>query len=308
MGAGDLYEQLVGAMNAIYATHSRHRAVHAKGLWCEGSFTGTSEASRLSRAAHLSGDSVPALVRFSNASGDPESHDARRDARGMAVKLRPSEGGETDIVATTSPTFASRTPEDFLELLRLRKPDPATGQPDMDALGAFLAEHPESLPAIQSVLGVGPPASFGTRTYFSPHAFRLLDANGAGTWMRSRWLPRAGEETIDDDDAHERGRDYLADELDGRLREGPAVFDLALQIAAEGDPLADPTAAWPDDRELVTAGTLEITEIVDDPEGGGHIEVFDPLRLADGIEASEDPILHARPKAYSVSAYKRLES
>ena len=53
---------------------------------------------------------------------------------------------------------------------------------------------------------------------------------------------------------------------------------------------------------------LDLHELVDDPEGDGHIEVFDPTRIIDGIELSDDPILHARPKAYSVSAYRRLGS
>jgi catalase len=46
--------------------------------------------------------------------------------------------------------------------------------------------------------------------------------------------------------------------------------------------------------------------VIDDPEGDGHIEVFDPMRLPAGIAPSDDPILHARPRAYSVSAYRRL--
>ena len=33
--------------------------------------------------------------------------------------------------------------------------------------------------------------------------------------------------------------------------------------------------------------------------------VFDPMRLTDGIEPSADPILAARPKAYSVSIERR---
>ena len=91
-----------------------------------------------------------------------------------------------------------------------------------------------------------------------------------------------------------------------RLAGGPASFELKLQIPTEDDPIDDPTAVWPEDRERIAAGRLEITEIVDDPEGGEHIEVFDPTRVPDGIELSDDPILHARARAYSVSAYRRL--
>ena len=124
--------------------------------------------------------------------------------------------------------------------------------------------------------------------------------------MRYRWIPEEGEQRLDDDDAKARGRDYLYDDLRERLGgDGSFAFALRLQRPAADDPLDDPTALWPDDRELVDAGRLEITGPVDDPERDDHIDVFDPLRLTDGVEASDDEILHARRKAYSVSAYRR---
>ncbi len=301
-----LSEDLVAAAIAIYGSHSGRRTLHAKGIWCAGTFTGTDEGRALCRAAHFDGPPTQALIRISNGSGNPESHDADREARGLAVKLRPEGGDETDMLATTNHVFPVRTPEEFLELLRLRAPDPETGQPDMEKLGAFLAAHPEAQPAIASTVGVEPPASFATIVYYSPHAFRYVNAAGDGTWIRFRWLPEAGEHRIPDDEARAKGRDYLFDELRARLDDGPVAFDLMLQIRPEGASLTDPTEVWPDEPALVHAGRLAINEVVDDPEHGGHIEVFDPTRVGDGIELSEDPVLQQRPKAYSVSAYRRL--
>ena len=215
---GDLYEQLVDAANAIYGPHPHRRALHAKGCFCSGTFSPSPEARALCRAAHFQGDAVPALIRFSNGGGDPEGHDAQREARGMAVKLRPPNGAESDILAVTTPAFVLRTPEEFLELLRLREPDPDTGQPDFEKLGEYLAARPESQMAIQATLNTEPPASFATLTYHSPHSFRLVDADGNGTWARYRWRPEAGEATLPDGEARERGRDYLREELAPRLR------------------------------------------------------------------------------------------
>jgi catalase len=306
MAGGDIYEQIVDAANAIYGAHPHRRALHAKGLYCSGTFTATPEAAALCRAAHFQGDPVAALVRFSNGSGDPEVPDSRRESRGMAAKLRPPGGQEADILGVTTPAFVLRTPEEFLELMRLREPDPQTGQPDFEKLGAFLAAHPESQTAVDATVNVEPPASYATRTYYSPHAFQLLDADGAGTWVRYRWRPAAGEATLPDDEASELGPNYLREELEQRLSDGPAAFELLLQIAEDGDPLDDPTAVWPEERRLFVAGRLELGELVDDPESGEHIEVFDPTRVVDGIELSDDPILRTRERAYSVSAYRRL--
>lgn len=302
-----LAKDLVAAATEIYGEHDGRRALHSKGMWCEGTFTATEEVGRLSRAAHFSGDAIPALIRFSNGSGNPDSNDASREARGMAVKLRLEGGEETDMLATTARAFSTPTPEEFLELLQLRKPDPETGQPDMEKLGAWLGEHPEAQPSIASTMGVEPPASFARVHYYSPHTFKLLDADGNGTWIRFRWRTEDGEEErIADDDAREKGRNYLVDDLKQRLGDGPVRFDLLFQLHPEWASLVDPSEVWPDDAGLVEAGTLEITGVVDDPEGDGHIEVFDPLRLGDGIEPSDDPVLHARRTSYSVSAYRRL--
>jgi catalase len=300
-----LSEQLVDAANGIYGSHQRSRAFHAKGIWCEGSFTATAGATRLSRAAHYTGDRIPALVRFSNGSGDPNSNDAVREARGLAIKLHPAGAGETDLLATTARAFSNHTPEEFLEVLKLRAPDPETGQPDMEKLGAYLGEHPEMQASVQSILGVGPPASFATLTYYSPHSYRLLDSDGNGTWVKFRLRPEAGEAHLEDEEAQAKGRDYLREELTERLADGPVVFDLVFQLAGEGDPIEDPAAVWPDDRELVEAGRLEVTAIVDDPERGGEVVVFDPTRVIDGVELSDDPVLHERPRAYSVSIDRR---
>lgn len=303
---GELYEQIVDAANAVYGSHPRSRALHAKGTWCEGTFTASDHAGELSRAAHYDGEPIPALIRFSNGSGDPSSNDAAREARGMAIKLRPEGGEETDLLATTARAFSNYTPEDFLEVLRLRKPDPETGRPDMEKLGAYLGEHPEMLPSVQSILGVGPPASFATLTYYSPHSYKLVSESGDGTWTRFRWRPEAGEEHLSDDEAQAKGRDYLRAELAERLADGPVRFDLVFQLPADDDPIDDPTAVWPDEREMLEAGRLKITAIVDDPEAGGDLVVFDPTRVIDGVELSDDVILHARPKAYSVSIERRV--
>ena len=162
-------------------------------------------------------------------------------------------------------------------------------------------------PAVQAVLMKEPIASFATAEYFSPHSFGLVDAGGNRTWVRYHLRPEAGEQRLADDEAKALGRDYLHEEIAERLGAGNVAFDLRLQLAGPDDPLDDPTAVWSQDGEPVDAGRLELTAIADDPERDGHIDVFDPTRVVAGIDLPDDPILHARPKAYSVSAYRRWD-
>ena len=300
-----LAERAVDAANAIYGSHTARRALHSKGSLFAGVFTASPEAARLTRAAHMQGEKLRATVRFSNGGGDPGAPDYARDGRGMAVKLYLPDGEKTDIVAVARPTFFVRTPEDFVELMEARRPDPETGQPDMERLGAFLGAHPESAAAIQAALQMQPPASYAQQEYFGIHAFRWIAADGSERFVRYRWRPEAGVAEIGEDEARERGGDYLQEEIAQRVEEDGAAFTLLVQIAAEGDPTDDPTVAWPDERETVEAGRLEVTGPEPEREHGDDVLVFDPTRVIDGVELSDDQILRFRPQAYSVSIERR---
>jgi catalase len=303
-----MWEEIVDALDAVNGgPHPGYRAVHAKGTVCGGTFTPTPEASRLSRAGHLQGDPVEATVRFSNASGHPHTPDADPLAgRGMAVKFHLPDGEATDIVSVPLVVFLASNPEDFLELTRARIPDPETGQPDPEELGAYLAEHPEAGVALQKGLPkLAPTTSFVTSDYRGLHAFCLVDADGGPHWGRYSWEPEAGTEYLTDEQRNAAPRDYLQEEIRRRLAGGIGRFTLEFTLAADGDPLDDPTVEWEGDREVVELGELEVLEVLENADTPGNPLIFDPMRLTDGIEPSADPILAARPKAYSVSIERR---
>ncbi|HEV3473650.1 MAG TPA: catalase family peroxidase [Actinomycetota bacterium] len=304
----DLAARLVDALNDIHGVHAGRRAVHAKGVCCTATFTATPEAARLTTAAHMQGAPVSATVRFSNGSGSPTRHDGARDGRGIATKYHLSDGATTDIVALTLPVFFVRTPEDFLEFTRAQKPDPETGKPDLARVEAFVNAHPESHTAVAHAMFVQPPACYSKCRYFGIHAFKWIDAVGNERFVRYRWEPEAGEATITEDESRAQDRHYLRTELARCLNEGPVAFTLDLQLSAEGDDPTDPTLMWPDERQIVTAGRLEITGLVEDQERDCEALVFDPTRVTDGIECSDDKILHARPLAYSVSHERRTST
>jgi catalase len=300
-----LAERAVDAANALYGTHPGHRSLHSKGSLFAGVFTATERAAELTRAAHMQGEKLRATVRFSNGGGNPEGKDYSQDGRGMAVKLYLPDGAKTDIVAVTRPTFFVRTPEDFVELMEARKPDPETGQPDMERIGTFLGAHPESAAAIQSALQAKPPASYAQQRYYPIHAFKWMGPDGSERFVRYRWEPDAGVAELTEDEARERGADYLQEDIAERVAAGPVAFRLAVQLGEDGDPSDDPTEAWPEEREIVEVGRLEITGVEPEREHGDDVLVFDPTRVVDGIELSDDRILRFRPAAYSVSIERR---
>ena len=301
----DLAEQIVDAMGKIHGVHSGFRAVHAKGSCCRGTFVATPEAGKLCIAPHLQGDEVPVTVRFSSGSGKPTRADGAKDERGMAVKFHLPDDRTTDIVSLTLPVFFVRTPEDFLAFLQSQEPDPETGKPDLDRVGAFVNEHPETQKAIGFVMMTMAPASFAGCTFFGIHAFRVTAPDGTERFVRYRWVPRAAADTLTDEETRALGKEYLHEELAHRLGSEPIVFELQLQLGEDRDDPNDPTTAWPEERELVGAGTMTLTEFAGQECGP---MIFDPGRLIDGIERSDDPVLHARSDAYSVSFARRTSA
>ena len=298
--------EAIDAICEITGRHEGFRAVHAKGTLCAATFTPSPDAATLSRAAHFAGDPVRAHVRFSNGSGNPHAPDFEpREGRGMATKFYLPDGTTTDVVAITLPAFFVNTVEGFLDFTRARKPDPATGEPDPEAIGKFIGEHPEALTAAGAVLGATPPESYVRCAYNALHSFRFVNHHGDGRFVRYRWEPDEGEAHLTEEEAKSRGPDYLQKDLADRLAQGSAGFTLSVQVAEDGDPIDDPTAVWPDERERVTLGHLELTGIATDREQGDDVLVFDPTRVTDGIELSDDPILRFRTDAYAESVLRR---
>jgi catalase len=292
-------EQAIEAIEERFGDHPGHRALHAKGILYSGTFTARPEAARLTRAAHMQGEPVRTTVRFSNGSGDPDVPDYAPDVRGLAVTFHLADGSRTDISAQTVPRFPFRDVDPFIEFVRVSRPGPTAAL----RLPLFLARHPRSLGALRTNLAtLKPPPSFAARRYHALHAFKWLDAEGGERYVRYTWNPTVDVPGLGRGEAKARGRDYLSEELVRRLGEGPVRFELEVQIAGPGDDPNDPSAVWPQERERAVVGVLEVTAPTDE----GEDFVFDPTRVTDGVEPSDDPVLRFRPRAYAISHDRRI--
>jgi catalase len=290
--------EAIDRLTAAYrGPHPGHRTLHARGSFYEGTFTASRATTELCRAAVFSGATVPVLVRWSNAAGSPRIPDKSEDVRGMAVKFR-SVAGDTDLLGQTAARFPVRDPEEFVSMTE------ATRRPATFPL--WVARHPRSFPALLANVrakAIVAPFSYAEKTYYPIHAYGWLAPDGTRSWVRYRLVPQGGTRP----DGTFSGFDRLRQEMAARLAEGPVRFDLIATVAADGDDPHDPMSVWKSSRE-VDAGVIEVTAPVDDPEESGDLVVFDPTRVVDGIELSDDPILRYRPKAYSESIARRTSS
>jgi catalase len=298
-----LYEQIVDALYALFGVHPGYRAVHAKGIVCEGTFSPAATAASVSRAPHLQGASVPITVRFSDFAGVPTvpDGDPLASPRGMAIKFHLPDGMDTDIVAQSYDGFPVRTAEEFLVFVRaLAASGPGVSSPTL--LANFLASHPQAKRFMEAPKPA--PASFATESYYGVNAFRFTNQDGASRNVRYRVRAEAGEEHLDAAEAARRPGSFLFDELAERLFRGPARFRLLVQLADKGGPVDDGSLPWPEERRQVELGTIAVFSQVVDSAAAERRLLFDPARLVDGIELSEDPLPLARSAVYAI-AYQR---
>ncbi len=293
------HAQGLANIHARFGAHDRHRALHAKGVHCTATFTATPRARELTRAGHMAGTPVNTFVRFSNGGGDPTVPDYAPDVRGLAVSFELADGSRTDILAQTLPRFPFPDEEGFFRAMAISKPSLS----NVVKLPVFIARYPRAareLPEVNRILARR--ASFAARSYFPFHAYKWVAADGSERFVRYFWVPTVDEPDLTKAEVKERGRDYLFEELAARLEREPVRMRLEVQISGAGDDPHVPNALWADDGERVEVGTLAVTAI--DPDADDGI-VYDPLRLVDGIEPSDDPVLNYRPGVYSLSHARR---
>jgi catalase len=297
-------EQIVDAINELFGKHPGFRALHAKGIVCDGEFTPSASAASLSKAAHLQGKPARATVRFSDGTGLPDVPDGIPDAspHGMAVRFHLPGGGRTDIVTNAFNGFAVSDGDEFLEFFRAVVAS-RPGTPRPTPLEKFLAAHPKAAKVVGTKKPT--PASFVTSPYFSVQAFKFTNAEGRSRFGRYQLRPEAGPKFLTDAEAAAKAPNFLIDELGERLAGGPARFRIVVQLAAEGDTVDDSTEVWPDDRPTVELGVLSITGKVADNDASQRALAFDPTHLTDGVEASDDPLLDLRSAVYAISRRRR---
>jgi catalase len=299
--------QMIDAFEGDYGVHPGQRRNHTKGTCAAGEFVGTTDAAALSRSALFSGKTIPVVARFSLGGGNPEEPDAGPAPRGMALEFRLPGGALQHITMIDAPIFATASPASFRDLLLAAKPDPKTGQPDPEKLKAYAATHPDAMAATELASHHTPTANYYQATYFSIHTFKFIDAKSTEHLVRWRFVPRDGTKEMTAAEVKAAPRDFLEKNLIERTRKGPAVWDMVVYVGEPGDPQDNPTLAWPESRKHFTAGTLTITQATPQQKGTACEPInFDPLRMADGIAPTNDPVLLFRSPAYAVSFAKRL--
>jgi catalase len=302
-----LSHDLLKQFDTIFGLHPGFRPAHAKGIMLTGTFTPSPDAVSLTRTPHITRESTPVTVRFSNSTGLPllPDNDPNANPRGLAIRFNLAEHVHTDIVSHSTDGFPTRTGQEFLEFLRaVAASDPS--KPSPSPIETFLGTHPAALAFVQTPKPS--PSSFARESYFGVTAFCFTNKDGVSRYGRYRIIPDAGVERLDDATTRSKGANFLFDELTQRIAAGSISFQILVQVANDNDVVDDATIHWPEDRRLIQFGKIVLTALVPDNLPEQKKIIFDPIPRVEGIGPSGDPLLDLRAAIYLLSGRRRRQA
>ncbi|MBL8944259.1 MAG: catalase [Myxococcales bacterium] len=320
-----LLEDFILREKITHFDHERipERIVHARGSGAHGTFTLTKSLAKYTRAAVLTevGKTTPVFARFSTVAGGAGSVDTPRDIRGFAVKFYTTQGN-WDLVGNNVPVFFIQDAIKFPDLIHAVKMEPDRGFPQAasahDTFWDFISLTPESMHTIMWAMSDRTlPRSLHDIEGFGVHTFRLVDTEGASTFVKFHWRPKRGvHSTLWDEAVKRAGADPDSQRraLFESIQAGDyPEWDLAVQLfteaQAEGfafDPL-DATKLVPEELvPLEVIGHMVLDRWPDNFFAETEQVAFCPANVVPGIDFSNDPLLQGRLPSYLDTQLLRL--
>jgi len=309
-------------------THFDHeripeRVVHARGAGAYGHFQLIEPLGEYTCADFLSrpGARTPVFVRFSTVQGPRGSADTVRDVRGFATKFYTRQGNY-DLVGNNMPVFFIQDAIKFPDFVHAVKPEPhreiPTGASAHDTFWDFCSLQSESTHMLMWLMSDRAiPRSYRTMQGFGVHTFRLVNADGVGTFVKFHWRPVLGTLSQVWDEAQltaGRDPDFHRRDLWDAIEAGhhPA-WDLGVQLVSEQDELSfdfdllDPTKLIPEEQVPVrTVGRMTLERNPDNFFAETEQVAFHTANVVPGIDFSNDPLLQGRNFSYLDTQLIRL--
>ena len=322
-----LLEDFILREKITHFDHERipERIVHARGSAAHGYFELTKSLSKYTTAKILTetGVKTPLFTRFSTVAGGAGSIDTPRDVRGFAVKFYTKEGN-WDLVGNNIPVFFIQDAMKFPDLVHAVKMEPDRGFPQAgsahDTFWDFISLTPEAMHMIMWAMSDRAiPRSLRMMEGFGIHSFRLVNADGASTFVKFHWRPKLGlQSTVWDEAVKLSGADpdFHRRDLFEAIQAGDyPEWDLAVQLFTQKEADAfpfdhlDPTKLIPEELvPLTVIGRMVLDRWPDNFFAETEQVAFCPSHIVPGIDFSNDPLLQGRLFSYLDTQLSRLGS
>jgi catalase len=269
-----------------------HRRNHVKGICFTGTFEANGQGLALSQAPMLVRGEYPVVGRFNVGTADINEPDATVRVRGMGLQITAPDGQVWRAAMIDPPFFPVATPRAFYDLLV------ASASKEPDAMKEFTAAHPEFANFAKWDGSAPWTGSYAEEPYNSLNSFVFTNASGASSTVRWSLVPTAHPVLVPQEELEKRGPNFLEQEITERIKSGPLRWTMMITQANPGDPTADPSKEWPQDRRSTDVGTLVVEQIEPERDGPCRDINYDPAVLPTGITTSDDPFPAARSSAY----------
>ena len=309
----------------MHFDHERipERVVHARGSAAHGFFECLESCADVTTADFLQrpGEKIPVFTRFSTVAGNKGSADLPRDVRGFAVKFY-TQQGNFDLVGNNIPVFFIQDAIKFPDLIHAAKQDPDREFPQAqtahDTFWDFISLTPESMHMIMWVMSDRAiPRSLRMMEGFGVHTFRLINADGASTFVKFHWRPKLGAQSVvwdealkingADPDFHRRDLWNAIDS--GDFPEWEFCLQTFTQEQADGFDfdVLDATKLIPEEIvPLRVVGRMVLDRNPDNFFAETEQVAYCAANVVPGIDFSNDPLLQGRLFSYLDTQLKRL--
>ena len=299
------------------------RVVHARGYGAHGTFTLTESLEEFTSAGILTevGEQTPMFVRFSTVAGNKGSADLARDVRGFSAKFYTKEGN-WDIVGNNIPVFFIQDAIKFPDLIHAAKQEPDRGFPQAqtahDNFWDFISLTPESMHMVMWIMSDRTiPRGFRFVEGFGVHTFRLINAEGKGTYVKFHFKPKLGLQSVAWNEAvkiNGADPDFHRRDLWEAIEAGEfPEYELAIQVfteeQAEGFPfdVLDATKIVPEELvPLQPIGKMVLNRNPDNFFAETEQVAFCTAHIVPGIDFTNDPLLQGRIHSYVDTQISRL--
>jgi catalase len=322
-----LLEDFILREKITHFDHERipERIVHARGSAAHGFFQVYKSMQQYTKAGFLQDPTIttPVFARFSTVAGSRGSTDMARDVRGFSVKFYTQEGNY-DLVGNNMPVFFIQDAIKFPDLIHAVKPEPHNEMPQAasahDTFWDFISLMPESAHMIMWVMSDRAlPRSLRMMEGFGVHTFRLVNAEGKGTFVKFHWKPLLGVHAVAWDEAQKisgKDSDFHRRDLWEAIESGAfPEWELGVQLIPEEDEhnysfdLLDPTKLVPEELvPVIRIGKMTLNRNPDNFFAETEQVAFHPGHLVPGIDFSNDPLLQGRLFSYTDTQLSRLGS
>ncbi|MEW2353716.1 catalase [Spirillospora sp. NPDC029432] len=310
-------------------THFDHeripeRVVHARGAGAYGEFRVHDDwLAEYTVAEFLTNPSIttPVFVRFSTVAGSRGSADTVRDVRGFATKFYTRQGNH-DIVGNNMPVFFIQDAIKFPDFVHAVKPEPGSEIPQAqsahDTLWDFVQLQPETMHMMMWLMSDRAiPRSYAMMQGFGVHTFRLVNAQGRGTFVKFHWKPKLGTHSLVWDETQKiagKDPDFNRRDLWDNIEAGNfPEYELGVQLVPEEDEhrfdfdLLDATKIIPEEEVPVRpVGTMVLNRNPDNFFAETEQIAFHTANVVPGVDFTNDPLLQGRNFSYLDTQLIRL--